>query len=251
MAATVKDLVHVGDVRRVSLDAEVHEGDFKLEQFADLNLGALLLDNLVSVLFEKTEDVELPAKVAHDGLVLVVALRCELRQLLHQRDEDVFDVNVDIEVRGGVKELLQRLQMILIGEGLDNTLHKVLLGEGIFADDDDVEDARQHNLLVDVVCDAFETAQSDDILTNGDTELVPFNLSLLSVFVRGKMLKTHPEAVHLRHVLKNELDGVVDVAASPLILVIFVWQNIFHHLEEIVSQEESSGRLLHSLHHVE
>ena len=66
----------------------------------------------------------------------------------------------------------------------------------------------------------------------------------------GKVLKTHPKTVHFRHVLENEFDRVIDIATLALILVTFVWQDIFHHLQQIVPEEETSGWLLDSLDHI-
>ena len=74
--------------------------------------------------------------------------------------------------------------MILVREGLDHALHKVLLSQSVLADDNDIENSRQDDLLVDVIGDALETGQSDDIFADRDPKLVPFDLSLLSVLVR-------------------------------------------------------------------
>ena len=96
--------------------------------------------------------------------------------------------------------------MVLVGEGLDDALHQVLLCEGVLAGDHDFEDARQHDLLVDVVGDTLKARKSDDVFAHGHSELVTLNLALLLVLVRRQVLQTHPETIHLTHVLQNEFD---------------------------------------------
>ena len=59
--------------------------------------------------------------------------------------------------------------MVLVGERLDDALHEVLLGQSVLADDDDLEDPRQHDLLVNVVGNALKAAEPDDVLTDGDS----------------------------------------------------------------------------------
>ena len=65
------------------------------------------------------------------------------------------------------------------------------------------------------------------------------------------MLKSHPKAVHLTHVLQDEFNRVIDIATFSLILIAFIWQDILHHLEQVVAKEEPAGRLLHALDHIE
>ena len=130
----------------------------------------------------------------------------ELGQLLHERDENVFDVDVNVQVRSRVEQLLQSLQMVLVRESLDDTLHQVLLRQGVFTNDDNVENTWQHNLLVDVVGDSLQTAQSYDVLSNRYSQFVPFQIPLLLVFVCGKVLQADPESVHFAHILQNKLD---------------------------------------------
>ena len=180
-----------------------------------------------------------------------MALGSELGEFLHEGDEDVLNVHVDVEVRCRVKELLQRLQMKLVREGLDDALHQVLLRQCVLAHNYDFKDARQHDLLVDVVGDALETGQPNDILSDGNTQFIPLDFSLLSVLVRREVLQAHPEAVHLTHILEDELDGVVDVTTFALILIALIWQDIFHHFEQVVSEEKSTSRLLNTFDHIE
>ena len=91
--------------------------------------------------------------------------------------------------------------MVLIWEGLYHTLHEVLLSKSVLACDDNLQDSGQNNLLVDIVSDTLKTAQSDDVLSNGDSELVALALSLVSVLAAGQVLESHPQAVHFAHVL--------------------------------------------------
>lgn len=47
--------------------------------------------------------------------------------------------------------------MVLVGEGLNNALHEILLGERVLADGDDLQDFWEHASLVDIVSESFET----------------------------------------------------------------------------------------------
>ena len=64
------------------------------------------------------------------------------------------------------------------------------------------------------------------------------------------MLQTHPETIHLAHVLQDELNRVIDVTALALILITAIWQDVLHHLEQVVSKEQSACWLLHAFDHV-
>ena len=74
--------------------------------------------------------------------------------------------------------------MILIWECLDDALHQVLLSKSVLACDDDLENAWEDDLLVDVVSDALKVAQPDDVFADGHTQLVTLNFALLLIFVR-------------------------------------------------------------------
>jgi hypothetical protein len=55
--ATFKDLVDIGSLGGISLDAEIHESYLKLQKFAYFHVLSLLVNNLISVLLEETEDI--------------------------------------------------------------------------------------------------------------------------------------------------------------------------------------------------
>lgn len=141
--------------------------------------------------------------------------------------------------------------MKLIWEGLDDALHQVLLGHGILALDDDFKDAGQHLLMVDLKSDTIEAAETDDVLTNRDSELIAFDLTDFTVFVSREVLESDPESVHLRHVLEDELNGIVKVATCTLVLRTLIGKDVFHHLEEVIPQEEASSGLLDTLDHLQ
>lgn len=58
-SARLQDHIHILSRIRVSLNRKVHESNFKLKQFADVNRISLLGigNDLVSVLFEKSKNV--------------------------------------------------------------------------------------------------------------------------------------------------------------------------------------------------
>ncbi len=57
------------------------------------------------------------------------------------------DLNARLQVRQDTQQRVQRAQMEVIREALDDTLHEILLGDGIFAADYLIHDASQHTLL--------------------------------------------------------------------------------------------------------
>ena len=107
----------------------------------------------------------------------------------------------------------------------------------VFADDHNLENARQHDLLVDVVGDALKTGQSDDILSHCHSQLIPLHFSLLPILVRRQVLQTHPKPIHFTHVLQDEFNRVIDIASLSLVLVALVWQDVLHHLEQVVAEK--------------
>jgi len=137
-------LVHVSDVSGIGLDTEVHEGGFEFQQLAYLQSLALFFDYLVCVLFEQSEDIQIFVKsldLVALGVVVAMTL-CKLGQFFHKRDKNVLYVNLNVECASCVEQLLQRLEVELVREGLDHALHQVLLRHRVFTHDHDFEDAR-------------------------------------------------------------------------------------------------------------
>ena len=64
------------------------------------------------------------------------------------------------------------------------------------------------------------------------------------------MLQAYPKTIHLAHVLQDELNRVIDIATLAFELVALVRQDILHHLEEIVAQEQPPSWLLDTLNHI-
>jgi hypothetical protein len=90
----------------------------------------LLCDDLVSVLLEKLEDVEVFFDLRKLLLfwsllstIVLFGLRCKSTELFHKLNEDFLNVDVSIKLCCGLKELLQRLEVVLIWEGLNNAVH--------------------------------------------------------------------------------------------------------------------------------
>ena len=64
------------------------------------------------------------------------------------------------------------------------------------------------------------------------------------------MLQAYPKTIHLTHVLQDELNRVIDVTTLAFELVALVRQDILHHLEEVVAQEQAPSWLLDTLNHI-
>jgi len=142
--------------------------------------------------------------------------------------------------------------MVLVWERLDDALHEVLLGQRIFANHNDFKDLWQDSCLVDFEGESFQAAQPDDVLTNSHSQFVSLNFSHILVLLRAQMLEAHPESIHLAHVLQNEVNGICHIAILwAFKLRAHIRELVLHHFEQVVSQEEASDGLLHSLDHVE
>lgn len=63
--AAVEDLVYILDVVGVGLDAEIHESNFEFEKLAHGHGLALVLDYLVSIFFEQSENVQVLVDVGY------------------------------------------------------------------------------------------------------------------------------------------------------------------------------------------
>ena len=112
-------------------------------------------DDLVGVFFEQSKDIKLfPNR--HNLLLFRgrISLLREFTQLVHQTNKDILNINIHVQVRRRVQQLLQRLQVILIRERLNHALHKILLGHSVLADDNNVENSWEDDGTVDVVCDS-------------------------------------------------------------------------------------------------
>jgi hypothetical protein len=82
--------------------------------------------------------------------------------------------------------------MVLIWEGLNDTLHQVLLCHGILAFGDNVKNLGEDSLLVDLKSDSIKHAQSDNILSNCDSKLISFHFSLVSILGARQVLQSYP-----------------------------------------------------------
>ena len=101
--------------------------------------------------------------------------------------------------------------MILIWESLDDALHQILLSKGIFADNDDLQNLWQDGVLVYLVGEAFEHAHSNNVLSNSDSQFISFDFSHFLILLGAEMLQPDPESVHFAHILKDKVDGIVDI----------------------------------------
>ena len=129
VVARLKDLIDIVEVIWISFNREVHKCNLEFQKSADIDGLALLLNNLVRVLLEFCEDVccvDLDSgglTIISDGFILG-----KFAELFHEVDKDALDVDVWVQGSRGDEELFQGLEMVLIGESLNDALHKVLLG---------------------------------------------------------------------------------------------------------------------------
>lgn len=86
--------------------------------------------------------------------------------------------------------------MVLVWEGLDYALHEVLLGHSILACNDNLENPRKYDLVVNFKSDTVKVGEANNVFTDGDSEFVAFDFSDFSVFVARQMLQPDPESVH-------------------------------------------------------
>lgn len=97
---------------------------------------------------------------------------------------------------------------------MDDDLHKVFLGDDVFAIDDLLEDVGQDDALVHVEIDAVELAEADEVSADEDAELFALHLAPLAVLGEALVLQSDPELVHLDEVGEDEAEAVLQVASG-------------------------------------
>jgi hypothetical protein len=111
-----------------------------------------------------------------------------------------------------------------------------LLSDGILAYHNNIKNFREYNSLVYLIGHALEMAESDNILSDSDSKLISFGLSMFLIFVSSvQMLHSNPKAIHFTEVLKNEVNSIVNIAALSFIWRASVRELILHHFQEVVS----------------
>lgn len=75
---------------------------------------------------------------------------------------------------------------------------------------------KRRYLFVFLDVDALELAESDEVGTDEDAQLLSLLLSLLTVTTVALVLHSHPQLIHLGEVQQDKVDGVVDVAGHLL-----------------------------------
>jgi len=162
--------------------------------------------------------------------------RGEASKTVNHGDDDVLDVDVLLELGAGVQEGLERAQVELIVEDLDDDLHKVLLGEVVLAADDLIKDVgedklkffccccfqynffakkkkkKESYLLIGAQVNTFELAQTLEVGADEDTELATLLLAAFALAGEALVLHADPELVHLDKVGQDKLDRVLDRA---------------------------------------
>ena len=114
--------------------------------------------------------------------------------------------------------------MELVGENLDERVEEVRLRDVILAVDHLLEHPGKHRPFVQLQRHALQLRQHQQVLSHQVAKFSALLLAAFPVAVAAAVLHPHPQLVHLREVLEDKLDGVVDVAAGSLVLAAGVRQ---------------------------
>lgn len=244
----LEHLVDVVDLVGINFLREVHQRDLQRDGVLERHIRADLHD--VSDL--NAEHVEqLHFHRDHRGVPFDLLVTLMVRgESIDQRDDDGLDVHAGLELRARLQERIQRLQMELVGEHLDDALHEIFLRDGVAAADDLLEDARQDDLLVDLEVHRLQLGQTDKVGADEDLQLLALLLAARLLAGMSLVLHPHPQLVHLREVREDEVDGVVNVAALVDVLADrHIGENIAQR-QQIVAEEQPAERILHSAAHL-
>lgn len=149
---------------------------------------------------------------------------------------------------------------------MHDQIHEVLLCDGVATVRDLLEKTRKHGLFVHLDVHAVQRSESLQIQTDENFKIFALSLSLRllrpsrALLLLGQLfasssssshgLHAYPELVHLRKVLKYELDRVEHVSALSRVLVVDVGKIVTRLLIDEVSQEQRTHRMLHALRHL-
>ena len=136
--------------------------------------------------------------------------------------------------------------MKFFGKTLNHAVQEVLLSHPIVGPLDEFQHFRQNNSFVDFHVDSFKRANSHQIFPDEHFQVISLSLPLLFV---SSSSNTHPKVCWFFQVNVNSLDSFLHTPCFSLILTSSIRKTIFAHLQEIVSQEKSSQRILYGFHH--
>merc|ERR1712142_92617 len=207
LVGRVEHFVHVVHLVRVTLEREINERHLKRDDIFRRHVLAGLND-LGHLFREDGEEFDLGRNAE------AAFPRGELRQPVDQRDDDVFHVYVLMQVAAGVQEHVQRAQVELVREHLNDAFHQVLLRDRVSTVDDLFENARQYVLLVDLSIDGIQFRETDEIGADEKPKFPTLLLSTVAIARMPLMLHAHPQLVHLGEVGQDELDGIANGAGA-------------------------------------
>lgn len=234
------DVVHLAGV---ALQREVGERGLQTQRLDERHVRALL-DERRDAVVEQLERGDLRRHVLPRGGEVV-------GQAIHHQLEDGAHVDLLLQRRARLQEDLQRAQVEVVGEDLDDALHQIRLRDRVLAGEDLLDDLGQDAILVLGQVEALQLRQTHQIRAHQDAQIHALLLTALAILCRTLMLQANPETVRLGEVLQQERDGVVDVAADALVRRAHVGQAVLRHLREVVSQEETAHGVLDALDHLD
>ena len=141
---------------------------------------------------------------------------CEHGQAVHHAFEDGSHADLFFQLRARLQERVERGEVELVREDLDDAIHEVRLRNSVLAVDHLLEDAGQHRLLVEAHVHALELADPNKVGPDQDAQVLALLLALLLPRAASLALHAHPEPVRLRKVLQHEVQRVVDGSPPTL-----------------------------------
>lgn len=132
-------------------------------------------------------------------------------------------------------------------ESLNHTIQKILLRHGIFTFSNKFKHFWKNILFVDFDIDSLKTGNSHKVLTNKHFKIIFLFESFDFV---STWTNSHPEIGCLSEICVNDLNSFFYSSILALIFTSGIGKSVFTHFKEIISEEESSDRILNGFHHL-
>jgi hypothetical protein len=237
--------VDVRDVGAVRAQREAGERGEERQHVGHRHVGALAAEARAAVV-ERGVDVVVGRDGGGRGAGVA---RRVLGEAVDQRRDDGAHLDARLQLRARLEHGVERGELKLVREHLNDALHQILLRNDVAAADDLLEQAMQHNVGVQVDVDAVELAEAREVLADEQAQVLALGLALRTLRGGAVVLETHPELVHLGEVLQHKLDRVAHSAAGAGVGRVGVGQLVFGHLGQIGAQKETTrGMLLAAAH---
>jgi len=159
-----------------------------------------------------------------DDVVALLGLVCEA---LDDHFQHRLQVCIRVKALDEVNESLERGDVVLVRERLDDAQTHVLLDQRVLADVDDVCQAREQFVLLLIQVDAVDVGQPGEVVTDDSLQVAAV------VLICRVVLHADPQSVHLLQIREDEVHRefhVLEVDLLNFLLREFAVQLFFEEL---------------------